>query len=834
MQLPRFFHLTGNPMWMRCEHRLTDLHEETATVRLTTAEAADIGDGPFDPGLGRAWLERRGGAMAVVCRPAACEKSVPLLADPVGRFFALQNGVWVSLDPGGNDVTGSSATDLVFRPAPQSSRPSSPRRFRALDRDPFGRLWLLETDARRTLIHLLAATGLRVIATVSPPAGSAFIHLACCRWGVVAADERNRRIWRQAYGGEWEIVEIDHPDGGAAAAHVRGAAGMRPVACAGQAGERTVVLLWPETDASGKRSYLAVVERRATLLYEVPALETPLPILLLSDEYVLIGEVARSPGGGEAPMVFFRFRLGSDRLEITDTWAVRGFDGRAVFVDADGRPQATTSKGARPIYRRTSALVTAGTVETFAFDCGVYGNVWHRVFIDACIPDGTSVGLAARTADDLPPPALRRYPPGGNAEGGAMEEAWRQLPLGSRSPEDTEGWQPIEPLDRRAAHADLPLPPRTPEDLPSEDPCALRARLPEPVTLVTLEGLIRNAPGRYLWLRIELRGTARRTPAVRAVRATFPRPSLLDHLPSYWRAESTAAEAMEHALCLFEGLYTEIDQRIGAIRRLLDPRVCPAEMVAFLAGFVALTFDQRLRIAVRRQLLEEATTLYRQRGTVPGLERLCAILGECRVHVVERFRQRRVVPAQIGAKAHGVPDAVSGVVGPGLQISRGGIEIRGDDLEPWEAKLLDHRAQLEERRRLQELSGESPCPPGDLPVALDPAPLIAFYRRYAHRFTLLLFRPRDPTLEAVIEQAIAGSKPAHTLHEICWLDSDFRVGANTYVGIGTRLLDVPGLAPAVLGTSLLGMNRTLGFVTAEDRLGTRVGDSRVGYTSNLG
>ena len=193
---------------------------------------------------------------------------------------------------------------------------------------------------------------------------------------------------------------------------------------------------------------------------------------------------------------------------------------------------------------------------------------------------------------------------------------------------------PLGVLDRRTYQADLALPP-VGRELPSEDEYAPRVMPDPPGNTLTLEGLVRNPPGRYLWLRVRFHGSSRRSPVVSAVRASHCRPSLLQHLPAYWSADAAAAAPADRALALFEGLYTELDQRIEQFHQLLDPRVCPPEALEWLAGFVALGFDSRIDESVRRQLLGEIMTLYRQRGTPPGLERLCSILTRGRVAVVE-------------------------------------------------------------------------------------------------------------------------------------------------------------------------------------------------------
>jgi phage tail-like protein len=327
--------------------------------------------------------------------------------------------------------------------------------------------------------------------------------------------------------------------------------------------------------------------------------------------------------------------------------------------------------------------------------------------------------------------------------------------------------------------------------------------------MVTLEGVVKAPPGRWLFLRLRLTGTERRAPVVFALRATCPRPSLMDLLPAYWRGDPVAADATDRSLALFEGFVTETDARITAIRHLLSAYTAPPEALSWLGGFLALTFDAQVGEPVRRSLLAEIATLWRQRGTIPGLTRMLSILAQAPVQIVEGFRLRRASTAIIGT-------ADWGVLGPGLQL--GGDE--GPDTAPaedWEQALEAKQFALLLRRAAARAAGDTPCPREDPPEPLDPDPMIRFYRRFAHRFTVVVPAQRTETLAAVLELAVETNKPAHTIHALCWLDAGFRLGDGSLVGIA-RIGGRPEFAPAILDDRApLGAGHTLGVAAPEDR-----------------
>jgi phage tail-like protein len=845
MKRPRFFHLVGNEMWRRCDHWRTQLDADAQAVRLASREMIDRAPvsapaegGTLDAAVYEQWIESRGGGAAFACAPDRCHPCVEVFAHPDGDLYAARDDGWEALlqpprrtPPGANVFASFAGNDFRF------ARPG------ALSPDPFGRLWLLERDSGR--IRLLAQDDLRQLDIVRPPVGAELIDVAAFRRGVLAADRAGDRLWFQRYGGEWTV--LDH-----------GLPSHTPVAVAGGDFDRCVALLRPLADDAKARFHLLVGDGTRAVAFVLGALEAPLPLLMLEEDRVLIGDLDAAPGPRRGVLQFTEYLLAGDVPRAHRTWGVRGdptFAGRhdgtpgwALFRGCDGAPRMTTPTGVRALYELHPELATEGTVETFALDSRRPGNVWHRVLIDACLPAGTTIEVFAKTAEERLPESLRRDPSpdlatlhqAPAAPAAAPSEAdvlsaetrerhWRQLPLGSRVRDEMEGWLPVGALDRRVGHADIANPPEL-RRVPSEDSLP-RGVAAERLHVDTLEGLIKNDPGRFLWLRLILRGAPRRSPAIKAIRATYPRPSLLDHLPSFWRASAEDSRAMDHALSLFEGLYTEIDTRIDAIRELLDAELCPPEGIEWLATFLAVTFDTRVREPVRRQLLLEAAGLYRRRGTLPGMERLCSILAQSRVKIVEGFRMRRRTVAYVGDEGWGGHALDSAVIGPGLQLG-GHDGIPGADVawEPWEAQLdAAHRALLT-RRAAQE----APCPAQTPPPPFDDHPVRSFYRRFAHRFSVLVFRPGDDDLDAVLQAAIEGAKPAHTLHRLCWLDAGFRLGTNTYVGVGTRFAGIESYRPGTLGHGLLGGIDTIGWPRPGELRGARLGLTRPGQNLNIG
>ena len=223
-----------------------------------------------------------------------------------------------------------------------------------------------------------------------------------------------------------------------------------------------------------------------------------------------------------------------------------------------------------------------------------------------------------------------------------------------------------------------------------------------------------------------------------------------------------------------------------------------------MEGFLALSYHDLVPLRVRRQLLAEIAALYRQRGTKPGLERLLSILAEGEVVLLESFQLRRRRAAFVGEAA---------VLGPALELggregALGGdplamdplaIGARGDD----EQRLALGHGVLLAYRASERSAGRVPCPSAEPPSPVASDPLRAWFRQRAHRFTVLIPQCRSTGLESVLEQALELHKPAHTLHELCWLEAGTCLERGVLVGVH-RLGLAPRASPPVLGQALLG------------------------------
>ncbi len=213
-------------------------------------------------------------------------------------------------------------------------------------------------------------------------------------------------------------------------------------------------------------------------------------------------------------------------------------------------------------------------------------------FLDAEIPNGTSVSVRARASDD--PDLL-------------LQAHW--LP------------QPV-PYERGGG-----------PELPWYDPWADQR---DPVTRAlpdhtgTFELLFQQVIGRYLEVELTLTGNGRSTPLLRTLRAWYPRFSYSDHyLPAIYPASDSPDRFLDRFLANFEGFYTAIEERIEHSHLLLDARTTLAEDLPWLACWFGLALDPQWTEAQRRFLIRNVDRYYRMRGTVRrGRQHAAGVPGE--------------------------------------------------------------------------------------------------------------------------------------------------------------------------------------------------------------
>jgi len=498
-------------------------------------------------------------------------------------------------------------------------------------------------------------------------------------------------------------------------------------------------------------------------------------------ESVLV--IARQPG---ADFLRRQVAVGEKDVELPSLRA-RGYDGLGIVALPPGNGAASsrrigywTDNGFRAAVPARLIYERSGRVTTFRLDSGAFQTVWGRLFIDACIPEGSDVRVRPIVLDEVDDEQeMPRVPPH-NVKSATILRPDLSPPMPPLDRVPAEG-KVTQPLHRRESGRELPWTQPAADD-----------------NFVTYEAPIDAPPGRYLWITLELRGNTRVSPKIKCVRAEHPSHDYLRRLPKTFSRDANAASFLQRYLAMFEGFLGETEARSVDRDLLLDPRSAPDEVLPWLASFVGLVLDERWASApaprghpavdARRKFIAEAVTLFRKRGTLPGLSRFIEIYTGIPVVIIEHFRLRGLGAAVLGDTGTA---SSSSVVGYGFRV--GGA-----------------------------VAADTPMPIGE---SVHDA-----FRTHAHRFTVII--PAALTAEQldVVNNIIRVHRPAHTVFDVCTGGAGMRVGRALLLEISSVIGPTGGFSRLQLGGSALGR----GTIVGRPDSGARVASSALGRNTWVG
>jgi phage tail-like protein len=360
--------------------------------------------------------------------------------------------------------------------------------------------------------------------------------------------------------------------------------------------------------------------------------------------------VAQLPGDN-----FLRLRLLGNQPTLLPPLLAPHYDGRGIALAPDCRIAYWTAQGLRHAAPARAQYRQRGQVFAFALDSEHDQTPWGRLVVEACIPVGTGIRFRAFTRDDL---------------------------------------EFADPIDGKGLGGETPvLSQHTWDSFARATQALFRDPSQRPLTPAPAEGFalydapLIASPGRYLWLVFEFTGTRSKSPRLRSARVEYPGHDLLKKLPrTLWR-EAAARDFLYRYLMPPAALLDEWQAVAGDRHRLLDSRIAPESALSWLASFLGLVLDACWAPAVQRQMIAEAATLFRTRGTLSSLQRMVEILTGAEVVIIEHFRLRGggvVGNPHVNASQAvlGVGYRVGGAIGdPRRQALASDKPAAGDDFE---------------------------------------------------------------------------------------------------------------------------------------------------------
>lgn len=474
-------------------------------------------------------------------------------------------------------------------------------------------------------------------------------------------------------------------------------------------------------------------------------------------------------------------------------WSAAGTSAVSYDVIGGGAGGEVQVRWARLQTINQDAYARQSVLETPVLDGKAQDCVWDSLFLDACIPPGSSITVSTSADND---PGL--------------------VALGTFDPEP--------PLHLRPSESEIPF----------HDPYA--GVSPRPEGLGTWELLFQRARGRYLKVRLMIAGDGRTTPEVKALRAYYPRFSYArEYLPATYLEDPVSASFVERLLANPKGFYTSIEGKLRNVGYLFDPRSAPTEALDWLAGWLGLALDplwkdinQRLQSTAgaaataasapdrRRLFIRFATRLFTRRGTADGIRfALHLLLEPCLEATLQRFKLAAVTPD---------PNLVA-------ELARYGLPAPAPAMNESDIEELLTQYLLAPTRPSKVRVVERFMTRGGLAlVAGDPTTTGAGdggAAATAHRFAVLVPETLSDDVRTMVSRIADLEKPAHTDYEVRRYWDYFRVG-EARLGLDTILGEDARFVPMVLGQNALSggylaypppMDATDRAVLDRDRLG---------------
>ena len=418
------------------------------------------------------------------------------------------------------------------------------------------------------------------------------------------------------------------------------------------------------------------------------------------------------------------------RFEVPE-WFNPGGSGGGHWFDEWGDPTVVRSDDSLGPAR----FAASGAWTSDLLDSGQRGCRWHRIGLSGRTPPGCTVAVSTFASDErVEPDAI---PPG----------AWSR-PIAFVGP--------AQPQDPASSAIDTDI--------------AVLARR-----------------GRFLSVRIELRGDGWSTPSVDELLVEPERPGLERFLPATYRSDEEAAEFLHRFLSIFDHELDSVEQQLRGLPARFSPTGVPEPWLNTLAAELGVPLEREWNVSQRRQLLEATPRTYPRRGTPSAIRSL--------LHAHLEASAERPVPPAIPVIIEGFRERHHATLGSNR------LPL-GDNLPIWSGDMV-------ERPRLG-----TPGYHDRIRLVSVGTPQTDRFRAYANRFKVVVPRPLvpDSKARARFERLVVAEKPAHIAHEIVVVEPRTVIGEQSALGVDTFVGSLPIARLAACGDGCA--------IEAEPRLGT--------------
>jgi phage tail-like protein len=276
-------------------------------------------------------------------------------------------------------------------------------------------------------------------------------------------------------------------------------------------------------------------------------------------------------------------------------------------------------------------------------DSGIADCNWHRITIDADIPDNTYLEIRVQTSVEYKEAFSSSESAGiqvtlshkpvivGSLEISIGNDVWTEKPnfISSGTEDRHYVLDPIAGIVSFGDGIHGKIPPKGKNNIKITYKSYTSYKFQGNVR----DQLVQSTPDRYITLEIYFHGDNRDsslsyskvTPTLRQVKIYYPRESYLRYLPAIYQDDDDSKDFLERFLSVFESMLYVSEETISNLPSYFDPQSTPDGFMEWLASWLALDRYELLGDK-NREFILRAVEFYKQKGTASGLANLVSFL----------------------------------------------------------------------------------------------------------------------------------------------------------------------------------------------------------------
>jgi phage tail-like protein len=291
----------------------------------------------------------------------------------------------------------------------------------------------------------------------------------------------------------------------------------------------------------------------------------------------------------------------------------------------------------------------------------------------------------------------------------------------------------------------------------------------------TAHSLLPGEAGDSVWIGVEFTSDGSASPVLSQIRIDWDHETYLQHLPAIYRKDLRSSHLLARFLSTYESLYRDVEDRIAHLRELFDPFAVSADLLPWLAGWLALDWNPEWTEQAQRQAIAQAFDRDAWSGTPRGIRQAIKQYTGVDAFIEEPLLNAAwwMLPDSEGDQTQGHATSLLGVTSMLVPAEAQGAVVGT-------TAVLDHSHVIG-----QEDSG------------------VPLFSDVAYQFTVQVHQgqvQKEGKREAV-QAVIEREKPAHTMHHLCIVKPTMRIGFQARLGIDTVVAG-PALATRLGGASV--------------------------------